>query len=86
MLVLLPAKMIPDHATVSKRTGEYTMVLRHDLTVYVVKPDGPLKITGYFLVNERGDINQVTEETRLHWHVTAEELVDTLKNSWEINQ
>lgn len=88
VMVLLPAHKIPDGAIISRRTGDYRYTLRHGVTVYPVpKTDAkPLKIDGFFVVNERGDINQVTPDTLLHWNTTAEGLVDTLRASWETDQ
>lgn len=86
--VLLPAAMIPHDATVSKRTGEYTFVLKHKLTMYGIPPNGsktpapPTIVDGFFVVGERGTINQVKPDTWLHWHVTVEDFMEILNRSW----
>lgn len=80
--VLLPADKIPDGATVTKRTGVQDYVLRHQLRVYREKPEDTLEIDGLFLLGPRGTVNQVKPDTMLHWHVTAEELVDELRRAW----
>lgn len=92
VLLLLPVGMIPDRSKVSKRTGEVQYILLHDLHVYPVKEAKGLRperlvedihIKGFFLMGERGDVNQVEAKTHLHWHVTAEDLVRVLQESWE---
>jgi hypothetical protein len=81
--VLLPASKIPNGATITKRTGEVVYILRQGLKVYSdTKGERPLDIEGVFLINTRGEINQVKPDTLLHWHVTAETLVDELQSSW----
>jgi hypothetical protein len=90
--VLLPARMIPHDATVSKRTGELEYTLKHKLTMYCLAPETsripapPIIVDGVFVVGSKGSINQVEPETMLHWHVTAEDLVDALRRSWETQQ
>jgi hypothetical protein len=79
--VILPAEMIPDQARVSKVKGEVGYVLRHNLTLYSSAKE-PVKIEGYFLIGDRGDINQVEPGKQLCWLVTAEDLVEALKASW----
>lgn len=86
--VLLTAENIPDTAIVTKRTGEQEYTLRHNLTIYPVTNDGAVAkekttIEGFFLLGPRGSINQVKANQLLHWHVTAEDLVDGLVLSWE---
>ncbi len=87
--VLLPARMIPDKATVSKRTGEEQFALCHTLKVYPDSADKtivdckPLEIEGFFLVGARGGVTQVAADKLLHWVVAAETLVDVLQGSWE---
>lgn len=89
LLVLLPAKMIPHDATVTKRTGEVQYTLKHKLTMYGIPPEGskipapPTIVDGFFVVGLQGSINQVKPETLLHWHVTAEDLLMALNVSWE---
>jgi hypothetical protein len=88
--ILLPVEVIPEGSTVSKRTGEYTYVLKRNLKIYgSTKEDGdkkPMVIDGFFLVNERGDINQVAPGTLLHWNVTTLEFVNEYAESWGIDQ
>ena len=83
--VLLPAEKIPDRSCVFKRTGEVGYVLRRDLTLYQYGKEAAaaVKITGYFLVGERGDITQIPPDAVLHWSTTADNLVDMLRESWE---
>lgn len=82
--ILLPANLIPDTSIVSKRSGESTFTLKHSLRVYPeTKGEKVLTIEGCFLVGQRGDVNQVSDKTLLHWHVTAEDFVDTMQQSWE---
>lgn len=87
LAVLLPAWQIPDKSTVHKRTGEQHLILRHELRLYQPQVKGterlePVVVRGCFLLNERGDINQIEAETKLCWVTTAEDLVDTLKSGW----
>jgi hypothetical protein len=89
--VLLPARMIPHDATVTRRAGnpdvEYT--LKHKLTMYGIPPEGskipapPTIVDGFFVIGRLGTIHQVKPETLLHWRVTADSLVDVLMRSWE---
>jgi hypothetical protein len=90
LLVLLPAEKIPHDATVSKRTGDQTHTLKHKLTVFALGPDDtpvrpPTVIDGYFIISDRGQINQVKEYTLMHWHVTAEEFQHLLVRSWDLD-
>lgn len=90
--VLLHADQIPDKATVTKRTGDQEYTLSHNLVVYPIDAPKGLRserlgdvttITGFFLVGPRASVNQVSPDKLLHWHVTAEDFVDTLRLSWE---
>jgi hypothetical protein len=82
--VLLPAAMIGNGGIVSKRTGRQTFTLAHNIKVYRQASDqAPITIEGFFLLNNSGSINQVDAETELHWHVTAQDLVDILQIAWE---
>lgn len=83
LLILLPAHKIPDGSTVRKRNGEVDYTLRRNLKVYLTEKS-PFEITGYFLVGVRGDINQVEEGRYLHWVTTAEDMVQDLQCSWEM--
>ena len=84
LLLLQPVEQIPDGATVSKRTGEQTFILRHTLKIgeYLAKNKEPLVVEGFFIISG-SYVNQVAPGTALHWHVVAEDLVETLKDSWE---
>lgn len=82
--VLLPAFRIPDGSVVSKRTGMSPYALKHSLKVFrsgLAEKLEPLVIQGFFLVNERGDINQIGDDTPLHWHVSAGEFSDQLQEA-----
>lgn len=85
--VMLPAEKIPDQARVAKVGGEQPYILRHNLILWGTEseadPKKAVEVTGHFLVNERGDINQVPPGKVLRWLVTAEDLVDMLVRSWE---
>lgn len=84
--VLLPAASIPGGSRVTKRSGEQQFTLRHKIKVYRGEIDKkllPLEIEGIFLIGDGGLINQVKEDTLLHWNTTAKELVDILQLSWE---
>ena len=82
--ILLPAGSIPSGSTVSKRTGEATLILRHGLKVYSdTKGEKPMEIDGLFLVDGSGNINQTSPKTLFHWHVAAEALIDELQLCWE---
>ena len=82
--VILPAEEIPDQAEVTKVTGEEVYVLRHGLTLYSdTKGEKPVQVDGFFLVGSRGSINSIKPDKKLCWVVTAEELMDTLRCSWE---
>lgn len=86
MRVLLPASMIPDGATVRKRTGESCYVLRHNLTLYQNQSKEhvqPIVVEGYFLCGDRGNISQIREDLLIHWEVTVEELYDFLREAIE---
>lgn len=37
----------------------------------------------FFLIAESGDVEQVDESSELQWVLTAEDLVDSLQESWE---
>jgi hypothetical protein len=80
--VVLPARMIPDRATVTKRTGDVRYVLRHDLTLYTLDKN-PTTVSGFFLVSDRGDVNQVQADKRFCWLVTAEGFVCEMRRSWK---
>lgn len=84
--VLLAVQDIPDESTVSRRTGEYTYTLRHNLTFWTLDHKKEVAVEGFFLVDDKGTTNQVQPGTLLHWHITAEDLVDTLRDSWETSQ
>ena len=64
------------------------MLLAHNIKAYLAKSDKsgptpmPQTVEGYFLISGT-NINQVKEDTELHWHVSAEEFVDIMKQSWE---
>lgn len=81
--MLLPAQDIPDQASVTKRGGEQSFTLRHNIKVFVLADRPAIEIEGFFLVSANGNINQVKPETELLWSVGAEELIDTLQLSWE---
>ena len=77
MKVLMQAKLIPDGSTVIKRTGSYTQILKHELLVYQnqnADKNQPIKISGCFLVNERGNIEQIDSEKEFIWVVEWDEL------------
>jgi hypothetical protein len=77
--LVLRADFIPDGAIVTKKTGAVTFVLRHGLTVYTdTKGEQPMKIDGVFLLNDRGQINQIKPETLLGWSQRAEDLYEWL--------
>jgi len=80
--VILPAEMIPDQARVTKIKGENGYVLRHNLILYSSGKE-PVKIEGFFLIGDRGDINQVDPGKQLCWCVVAEDLVESLTVSWQ---
>lgn len=83
VLVLLPVEMIPDGATVTKRTGDKEYIFRRNFTVWLLpdQPDRKMQIEGFF-IGADGEVNQVKEGTLLHWHIYAEDLVDMLQGSW----
>jgi hypothetical protein len=64
------------------------LTLRRELVVYteIDKSVPPLTISGYFLFDARGNVNQIKEDKNLHWVTTAEELVENLQRSWEPDQ
>lgn len=87
LFILLQACKIPDRAHVRKRTGEQEFVLVRNITLYQSKKGiQPVKIEGYFLMNERGDVTQINSAQFLHWRVAAEDFVDILQHSWESDQ
>lgn len=82
--VLLPAFRIPDGSVVSKRGGMSPHTLKHSLKVYrnnLPEKQEPLVIQGFFLVNEQGDIDQIGDNTPLHWHVSASEFCEQLQEA-----
>lgn len=83
--VLLRAEEIPADANVTKRTGEQVYTLKRGLRLYS-EDKAPVEITGLFLMGPRGSINQIKPETMLHWEISAEEFVEMLQRSWEIDQ
>lgn len=80
--VLLPASSIPDQSMVSHKMGEYTHVLRTDLTLHTMS-SLPVEVKGIFLIGTGGHIKQVSPDTKLLWHVSAETFVNTLQRSWD---
>ena len=81
--ILLPAKDIPDQAHVTKRGGEQSFVLRHNLKLFMLADHPAIDVEGFFLVTPKGSINQVKPETELLWSVSAEEFMDVIQTSWE---
>lgn len=81
--VIVTAEKIPSGSTVTKRTGDARYVLVRNLTVYREKGAAPLVIEGYFLLGDRGSINQVTPGKRLACVTNADDFVYALKDSWE---
>ena len=81
--IQLRADQIPHLASVRKRTGEKHYTFRRNIRVYT-NEDGtlPLELSGYFLVSELGDINQIKPDLCLVWLVTARELVEMLESAW----
>lgn len=80
--VILAATKIPDGAKVTKVKGTKDYVFRRELKVHHLDQK-PLVIDGLFLFDSRGNVNQVSETTELVWLITADELVDDLRRSWE---
>jgi hypothetical protein len=79
--VLLPAKFIPNGATVSKVSGTKPYVLSRGLKLYTNGTESqtrdvvPAANTVFLLDAERCEsINQLGAETVLSWHTTPEEL------------
>lgn len=84
--VLLRANQIPHGSTVSKRMGQYTLILSHRVRIFVAKGlfSQPTEIEGFFLQGApQADLNQISGETLLHWHLTADEFKDYLEKIWE---
>lgn len=84
--VLLHASEIPDGAAVSKRTGDKLYTLRHNVVFWDEKGVKQTVVEGFFIVDTQGNINQVKPLTMLHWNITADDLIDTLKLSWDSEQ
>lgn len=73
----LQAEQIHDRAVVTKVKGTVPYVLRHNLTVYSdTKGEKPVVMNGFFLVNERGDINQIKPDTKLAVSIAAGDIAD----------
>ena len=83
--ILLPVADIPDHATVSKRTGNKVYTLSRVVALHTAEGQAVLA-RGFFLFDDGLSINQVERTELLHWHTTAEDFVDILRSSWEENK
>jgi hypothetical protein len=87
--VLLPARLIPDDAHVTKVRGEKRYRLLHRVRVFmadgkrheIASDDG-----ARFLHNGRGEFNAVSGDTILVWHVGAEELHDFLHGVLNVSE
>lgn len=83
--VLLCAEDIPDEAVVTKVKGETLYVLKHRLKVYThLENKEPLVLDGLFLIGDRGSVTQVKPSQVLVWRTSAEDFVDSLRNSWAV--
>lgn len=80
--VVLTAREVPDGSIVTKLTGTTRYVIRHTLRLFQNqdpqsrKP--PVQIDGTFLVNDRGDISQVSDDSKLIWYAEAQQIMDWL--------
>lgn len=75
--VILPASKIPDGSTVRKITGTAELTLKNDLRVYT-ENQKPLLLHGFYLVGNRGNINQIVGDMKLVWIVKSEILMSYL--------
>lgn len=83
--ILMLAGTVPHGSTVRKRTGEKAYTLRHNLVVYQDQKSDtpPMTINGLFIVDERGNINQIAPDKIVCWSVAAQDLVRMLVDDWE---
>lgn len=79
--IILPVGQIPDKAVVTKALGEKEYRLRRNLTIR--RPHGnSIVISGYFLVADDGEFQQVHDQVSLGWKVAAEDFVELMNRSW----
>jgi hypothetical protein len=79
--VLLPARQIPDGATVSKPTGQKKYALRRGLVIYAEEGANrkstvsPAAGSVFLLTEFGGSISQHSDSSLLHWHTTLDGLI-----------
>lgn len=79
--VILPARHIPNNATVTKVTGEKRYTIRAAVHYYSAmgRKDTIVPSNGHlFIVASNGDINEVTLDQRLCWCANVLELHEHL--------
>jgi len=81
--LMLPAGEIPLFSTVTKKTGEKLYELRGHITFFKVPPDSPIpqRVAGdgvLFMVDERGNIECITRDKEILWHVREDGLAQWL--------
>lgn len=87
--LLVPLRMVPDGATVTKRTGEKEYVVSRAVRIY---GDGPVKqaITPdagtVFLVGPEGNLNAIGEGVEVIWKVAVWELRDFVNGEGEYSR